>query len=293
MMIKKLLAILLISIFSHTSVMAVQSADILSVNPKISAEKIALYKNVPPIEDELLKAPSFSNVAPIYMRDNTPIRDELMETIEPDKHTIKLFVRKNIEAKEDIIEDELITSDFKAKFGAVSVLKVKKKTIIEDNFIKNNFVKKDKMCVKPKTVYDFSKPQIPVQLKIIKNISTKNKILEGDSILFKTVKDIKVNGINLPKGTNIIGRVETVSASDKMGTPANIVLDNFHVQNHPEISFYGSVSKTGANRSLWVYPLYQAGNIMLYVAGFAFVPIHGGAAKLLTKETYTVYYEVQ
>ena len=89
-----------------------------------------------------------------------------------------------------------------------------------------------------------------------------------------------------------------------MGTPFNIVIDNFNVKNpeveneeinKPEennsIRFHGTISKSGANRAVWVYPLYQAGNLVLYVAGFAFVPIHGGHAKLLTSETYTVYYE--
>ena len=78
-----------------------------------------------------------------------------------------------------------------------------------------------------------------------------------------------------------------------MGTPANIVIDNFYVEKNPEICLYGNISKTGANRALWVYPLYQAGNITLYAAGFVFVPIHGGHAKLNTNETYTVFYEQQ
>lgn len=258
-----------------------------------SAEKLALSKKVIPIEDELLKSPDFPKVFPTYVRDTSPIEDELMQTIEPDKHTIKLFARKNVEIKKDIIEDELITPEFKAKVGAISILKVKKKIFIEDKFVKNNLNLKDKLCVKPKNKYDFSRKQIPVQLKIIKTLSTKHTIVEGDSILFKTIKDIDLDGVTLPKGSNIVGRIETISASDKMGCPANIVVDNFHLQENPDICFYGNVSKTGANRSLWVYPLYQAGNILFYVAGFAFVPIHGGHARLLTNETYTVYYEAQ
>ena len=62
-----------------------------------------------------------------------------------------------------------------------------------------------------------------------------------------------------------------------MGTPFNIVIDNFNVkdpevnnENDNSIRFHGTISKAGANRAVWVYPLYQAGNLVLYVAGFAY-----------------------
>ena len=77
-----------------------------------------------------------------------------------------------------------------------------------------------------------------------------------------------------------------------MGTPESMIISNFYIPDD-KIELYGSISKTGANRSIWIYPLYQAGNIFLYAAGFAFVPIHGGRAKLLTSETFTVFYETQ
>ena len=77
-----------------------------------------------------------------------------------------------------------------------------------------------------------------------------------------------------------------------MGTPESIQISNFYIPNEG-IELHGSISKTGANRSIWVYPLYQAGNITFYVAGFIFVPIHGGRVKLLTSEAFTVFYETQ
>ena len=77
-----------------------------------------------------------------------------------------------------------------------------------------------------------------------------------------------------------------------MGTPESIKIDNFYIDdNGNEINLSGSISKTGANRSIWVYPLYQAGNITFYVAGFIFVPIHGGRAKFSTTDSFTVYFE--
>ncbi len=252
-------------------------------------DKISLTSNTPKIEDEFVNSESFPKVLPQYVKQNDPIVDELAVPYKHSGEVLKLWVRKD-SVRNNNINDELIDSEFISKSGS-SILRRKNKLSIEDNFANRHAHLKKARKIAIKTNYDFTKKQIPVQLKIIKNLTTKNKILEGDDILFKTVQEISINGEVLPKGTEVIGRVETISASDKMGTPANIIVDNFYVKDRPDICFYGNVTKTGANRSIWVYPLYQAGNIMLYVAGFVFVPIHGGHAKLLTSDTYTVFYE--
>lgn len=290
---KKIISLLLLISLSPLSVFANLGIINTDNNGVVqNEEKISLYKKTVPIEDELIKSDTFPKICPIYLKNNEPITDELIEDYEQSSNaTIKLWARKKGTYTKPIIDDELINTKFKDKFGSISILKKKNKVRIEDNFAKNNIDIKNITITKAKNCYDFTKTQIPVQLKIIKNLTTKNNILEGDNILFKTMEDVVVNGINLPKGTKVVGRVETVSESDKMGTPANIVVDNFYVKENPEICFYGNISKTGANRSIWVYPLYQAGNLILYVAGFVFVPIHGGHAKLLTSDTYTVFYE--
>lgn len=290
---KRIISLLLLITMSPLSALAnVEIANANNDTLTQNKEKIFLYKKPMPIEDELVKSDSFPKIFPVYVKDNEPITDELIQTYEQSSGaTIKLWARKKGTYTKPTIDDELINSKFKDKFGSISILKKKNKVKIEDNFAKNNIDIKNITITKAKNCYDFTKAQIPVQLKIIKNLTTKNNVLEGDKILFKTMEDVVVNGINLPKGTKVVGRVETVSESDKMGTPANIIVDNFYVKENPNICFYGNISKTGANRSLWVYPLYQAGNLVLYVAGFVFVPIHGGHAKLLTSDTYTVFYE--
>ena len=255
-----------------------------------SSDKLAYHKKTAPIEDELVKSELFPKVMPEYIRENEPITDDFVPYVRSGT-TIKLWARKTGEYQKVTIDDELITPKFVAKVGGISVLKKYQRAAIEDNLAKNHISLAGKRKINAKNNYDFTKAQIPVQLKVIKNLSTRNRVAEGDSILFKTVKEVSINGDILPKGTEVIGRVETVSNSDKMGTPANIVVDNFYVKNRPEICLYGNVTKTGANRSIWVYPLYQAGNIMFYVAGFVFVPIHGGHAKLSSNDTYTVFYE--
>lgn len=276
---KKIIAILIILIISPA----------LTLADEVYNNRISLNKQIP-IEDEFIKSDKFPKIMPVYLKDDTPITDELIETFEQTGQTIKLWARKKGEYIKTDIEDELVTNKFKDKAGK-SILKKKQKQNIEDEFVKNTIDLKNITVIKAKNCYDFTKAQIPIQLKIVKNLTTKNGIIEGDSILFKTVKDVMINGVNFPKGTKIVGRVEMVSESDKMGTPANIVIDNFYMKDKPEINLYGNISKAGANRSLWVYPLYQAGNFVLYVAGFVFVPIHGGHAKISTNEVYTVFYE--
>ncbi len=287
---KKIIATLLIICISQITAFAE-----ISDNASADNAQVASIKRTPLIEDELIKSDEFPKVVPTYVKETEPITDDIVvpQVTNDGQDTIKLWVRKDGVADGPIINDELVTPGLQERVGNTSILRKFKKNNIEDNLAKTNLSAKQFAKIRIKNTYDFTKAQIPVQLKIIKNLTTKNNILEGDKILFKTIKDVSLNGIILPKGTQIIGRVETISASDKMGCPANIVIDNFYVKNNPEICFYGNVTKTGANRSIWVYPLYQAGNLMFYVAGFAFVPIHGGHAKVLTTDTFTVFYETR
>ena len=159
----------------------------------------------------------------------------------------------------------------------------------------NNFksILKNVKRINPKNKYDFTKKQVPIKIKIAKQLKSTRQILEGSTIPFVAEHDFEINSKKYSKGTTILGRVETISASDKMGTPESIKISNFYIPDSQEIDLYGSISKNGANRSIWVYPLYQAGNILLYAAGFAVVPIHGGRVKLSASESFTVFYETQ
>jgi len=283
---KKFLTLILILLIGNI----VSAANYMST----SDNKLAISKRISPIEDEFIKSDVFPKVMPKYIKNNEPIVDELINespnSDNPD--AIKLWVRKNGKTNKILIEDELINPQFKSKYTSFARRNILKNTI-EDNFAKNNIDRKSISAIRTKSIYDFTKKQIPVRLKIIKNVTTKRNLAEGDKIVFKTTDEVMINGRLLPKGTKVIGNVETISESDKMGTPFTVIIDNFHLEDNPDVYFYGNISKTGANRSIWVYPLYQAGNICFYVAGFAFVPIHGGHAKVHQKETFTVFYETK
>lgn len=249
------------------------------------------YEKKSPIEDELLQNDKFKHNQKLSSpKVNTPITDELLNPELYETSPFRLSVYTNKYAGKPI-EDDLLTD---SNFIANSQKYVSPNKIVTDEyFIEKNIDLTKVRKIKPKTKYDFAKKQIPIQIKIASQLKSTRHILEGSVIPFIAQHDFVINGKKYDSGTTILGRVETVSASDKMGTPESLQISNFYIPDEKEIDLYGSISKTGANRSIWVYPLYQAGNICFYAAGFAVVPIHGGRVKLSTSETFTVFFETQ
>ena len=231
---------------------------------------------------------------PVFAHNTDLIKDELLDPAMYNdmsgNSVFKLGIFEHNKYQYIPVEDELIDNDFISMASNLAIIRTEQP---DDFFFEKNIDASNIRKILPKTQYDFTKKQIPIQIKISEQLKSTRDILEGSTIPFIAQHDFEINGKKYDKGTQILGRVETISESDKMGTPECIKISNFYIPGEKEIDLFGSVSKTGANRSIWVYPLYQAGNICLYVAGFVFVPIHGGRAKLLTSESFTLFYEVQ
>ena len=230
---------------------------------------------------------------PVFAYNTDLIKDELLDPAMYNdmsgNSVFKLGIYENNKYQYIPVKDELIDNDFVSNASNYAIIT---KEQPDDFFFEKNIDTGRIRKILPKTRYDFTKKQIPIQIKISEHLKSTRNILEGSTIPFIAQSDFEIKGKKYNRGTTILGRVETISASDKMGTPESIKISNFYIPDE-EIELYGSVSKTGANRSIWVYPLYQAGNITFYVAGFIFVPIHGGRVKLLTSEAFTVFYETQ
>lgn len=228
---------------------------------------------------------------PAFAQNAGFIRDELLDPkmyADNSNSVFRLGISKKGEYKYIPIKDELIDDDFVANLSNYTIVKPEHP---DDFFFEKQIDPSKVRKILPKNRYDFTKKQIPIQIQLAKQIKTK-ELLEGSVVPFITTHDFEINGKNYKKGTTVLGRVETLSASDKMGVPETLKIDNFYFKDDgKEINLSGSISKIGANRSIWVYPLYQAGNITFYVAGFVFVPIHGGRAKLLPSESFTVFFE--
>ena len=238
------------------------------------------------IEDEIVNSGYLPKLK-FRERNKTVIKDELLDPRMYDGKPFRMGIFKN-KFKDTEINDDLIDKDFVENAKDTEISKIKAE---DDYFFEKNIDTSKVRKIKAKTKYDFTKKQIPVKIRITKGLNSTKETMEGSTIPFTAEHDFEINGKKYPKGTTVLGRVETISNSDKMGVPECLKLDNFYIDGEDEILLHGSISKIGANRSIWVYPLYQAGNICLYAAGFVFVPIHGGRAKLLTSETFTVYYE--
>ena len=230
---------------------------------------------------------------PVFAHNTERIKDELLDPAMYNdmsgSSVFRLGIYENNQYQYIPVEDELIDNDF---ISRASNFEIMQKEQFDDFFFEKNIDAGKIRKILPKTRYDFTKKQIPIKIKLSEHLKSTRNILEGSTIPFIAQNDFEINGKKYNSGTTILGRVETISASDKMGTPESIKISNFYIPDE-QIELHGSVSKSGANRSIWVYPLYQAGNITFYVAGFIFVPIHGGRVKLSTSEAFTVFYETQ
>lgn len=243
-----------------------------------------------PITDELLQNDYIKNNLQTTTKKNTPITDELLN---PDLYVnspFRLSIYTNKHANQPITDNLLEDSNF-IENSKNSFLPAK--TASEEYFIEKSIDLTKVRKINAKNKYDFTKKLVPIQIKIAEHLKSTHQITEGSTIPFIAQHDFEINGKKYSSGTTILGRVETISASDKMGVPESLKISNFYIPEETEIELSGAISKNGANRSIWVYPLYQAGNILLYAAGFAVVPIHGGRVKLSTSESFTVFYETQ
>ncbi|MBP3820593.1 hypothetical protein J6G99_02990 [bacterium] len=248
-------------------------------------------ENKSQIEDELLQSDYLKNNSQKSLsEERNPITDELLNPNMYKDVPFRLGVYANKYSNEAITDSLLEDSNF---------IENSKKTFLpsmdtpDEYFIEKNIDLTKVRIIKSKNKYDFTKKLVPIEIKIAQRLKSTRGIIEGSTIPFVAQHDFEINGKKYSSGTTILGRVETISDSDKMGVPESLKISNFYIPDEKEIDLSGTISKIGANRSIWVYPLYQAGNILLYVAGFAVVPIHGGRAKLSTSESFTVFYEAQ
>lgn len=139
--------------------------------------------------------------------------------------------------------------------------------------------------------YDFSSTKcIPLSFTITKAISTKKPPVEGDTVSFRSIKTVRYKGkLVLKKDDIVSAKIGTVITSGMNGFPAEIIIDNFEIPNVPSSKLVDTYSKTGQNRSLWVFPLKWA-LTWLPPTGSLTNFIKGGHAKIKPGEIITIYY---
>lgn len=157
---------------------------------------------------------------------------------------------------------------------------------IKDDFVEKTLDKNLKIPDKKIVVY--KENMTPVHVRIKKPFSTKSNLVEeGDTVEFELTETAVIKNKTYPAGTPVKARLETVSMNDIMGVPADVVFGSFNIDG---TALGGEITKTGANRTLWVYPCHYGFNIF-FALGYAFMPIRGGHAKVKPSETFTLYAE--
>ena len=131
---------------------------------------------------------------------------------------------------------------------------------------------------------------IPIKLSPCEEISSAKNIYEGEVVEFKIVEDVyKDKKLFLQKDLIVCARIETIITSGMNGFPAEIIIDNFKIPNINKSQLISTITETGTNRCIWVYPLKWALTPIPF-AGSTTNLIKGGHAKLKTNEVVTIYY---
>lgn len=139
--------------------------------------------------------------------------------------------------------------------------------------------------------YNFESVQaIPIKLTITETISTKNGLIEGQEVTFKSTQKVRYNGKTILKQGEIVkARIETVISSGMNGFPAEIILDNFEIPGIKNTQLISTYTEKGTNRCYWVYPLKWALTPIPLAGSFTNL-IKGGHAKITPKDTVLIYY---
>ena len=131
---------------------------------------------------------------------------------------------------------------------------------------------------------------IPVKLKITKEISTKDNLLEGSEVSFKVVNNVFYKGkYYAKKGDTVTARIETIITKGFNGFPAEIIIENFNFDNISDSQIIGTYTKVGANRCYWVYPIKWALTPIPLVGSFTIL-ILGGEATIKTTDIITIHF---
>lgn len=122
--------------------------------------------------------------------------------------------------------------------------------------------------------------RIPLKLKIISEISTKDNLIEGQKLIFLTTENVVLSHKKvLPAGSRVLGVVETISDREKSGVPANLIIGNFKIEYIPSAKISGRIVLSGTDRT----------DLVRMFKPFLFA-VKGGHAKISSDGTFVVWY---
>lgn len=230
------------------------------------------------IQDELAKELETKNISfPKYQY--KPINDFL---ITDDFIMDSEFLPKS---QQTAIEDFLITNDFISQ----NSLKLPIKKIRYNDRFAEKTLKRYRNIVYEQKEYDFQNlHHTMIKVRPMREISTKQSINAGDKVYFLVEEDVKKEGKTIAKkGEKITARVEIISESGLYGIPADITVGSFTLNNIP---LSGEIEKEGFTHTYWIIPIANVASFFIPFSGQLFRFVHGGHAKIKTKETFEIQF---
>lgn len=209
----------------------------------------------------------------------------------------------------EVIEDDIAMSSFQGKNFQKPLLpmvyieddtaeslqgKTFKKTVykhelladtIPDEYLNGRVLSKQKPVCK---MIDENAEIIKVSIHPVKAITTKEGLKITDTVYFAVSKDVyNKEELFIKKDSPVSGFIELISPAERFGEPDEIELSRFLTADTKgnKIVLVGNVRKQGADRGLWVRPLYNTGY------GMPFALVKGGRAKIKTTDEFELYYE--
>ena len=139
--------------------------------------------------------------------------------------------------------------------------------------------------------YDYTDTRnIEIKLSPVRDISTSDEIYEGQEVEFRVRKSVYLDRfLFLPKDTIVKARIETIITKGMNGFPAEIIIDNFKINNVHQSQLVSTCIKTGRNYALLVYPIKWLLTPIPF-AGSLTNLIMGGEARIKTDDVIVVNY---
>lgn len=295
--------ILTASCFASTINQSIEQKVTKQTERVIQTEQVEQTKQIGKSEqveqsDEVKQTKQHENVELADKQAENTITDELAESLDKKILTLPEF-------KEEKIEDFLITDEFIQKNSQeINILQSDiEDFLITDNFILKNSgkiyifkphyhdyfaeysLKKYKNIVYKRKIYDFQNLyHTYIKVHSARDISTKQAINAGDKVYFYVDENVKKDGKTIVrKGEKITARIETISESGLYGVPADIIIGNFKIRDIP---IEGEITKEGFTHTYWIIPVSNVASFFIPFSGQLFRFIHGGHAKIKTKDTF-------
>ena len=139
--------------------------------------------------------------------------------------------------------------------------------------------------------YDYSDTTvIPIKLTPVNLITTRDPLIDGSTVKFRSVSTVSYNGKTILRAGQIINaKLEMNISSGMNGFPAELIFDNFEIPGVKDSQLISTYTRIGQNRCYWVFPLKWA-LTFLPPTGSLTNFIKGGHANLKPGKVITIYY---